>query len=286
MRYQKNFKKMKNLTALCALCLTVPAGMGGLSAIPAGAVNLPSGSAVQNQDANDLQALAGQVVDLVNQERAKAGLPGLRSVPVLDACAEKRSEELVSTFSHTRPDGTNCATILNEYGVNWRTTGENIAYGYPDPESVMTGWMNSAGHQANILSANFDAIGVGVVSRNGVLYWTQVFAGGISENGTTPEQKPEQKPEQLPGQDQNLRPALSNWQEILENLFQRPQENPPEEAVPSQPSDQPCIGEECPVTENPAFQDFLSGLQSQCKDGTCQIQVFKPDSLNSCNSKT
>ncbi len=276
----QNFNKF--IAGLCALCLSIPAGV----AITAQAKETIIPGAVSVQDAGDLQAFAQQVVNLVNQERAKAGLSALQSVAVLDACAQKRSEELVSTFSHTRPDGTNCATILDEYGVKWRTTGENIAYGYATPESVMKGWMDSAGHRANILNANFDSIGVGVVSRNGVLYWTQVFAGGITGTVTAPEQKPDQNqkpvqdqtpdaPEQKPDQSQNQEqvPDFSHLQKILENLLHHQSENVS--------TDQPCIGEACPVTENPSFRDFLSGLQSQCKDGNCQIQIF---TSNSCKS--
>lgn len=269
----------KLIAGLCALCLCVPAGICMNLTVTAQAV---TSGAVRNQDADDLQAFAEQVVELVNQERAKSGLSALKSVPVLNVCAEKRSEELVSTFSHTRPDGTNCATILDEYGVNWRTTGENIAYGYPDPESVMTGWMNSAGHRANILSGNFDSIGVGVISRNGVLYWTQVFAGGISETISVPDSAPVQNP--APDYSQNSRPDFGNLQEVLENLINQPQENAPADADTAQSADQPCIGEECPMTENPLFGGILSGLQSQCADGNCQIQVITPDSLDFLNS--
>ena len=55
--------------------------------------------------------------------------------------------------------------------------GENIAYGQSSPEAVMNAWMNSSGHRANILNADFDKIGVGVVRSGGRLYWVQLFAG-------------------------------------------------------------------------------------------------------------
>lgn len=276
-------KSKKLIAGLCAMLLAVPAGFS----IP---VNLIQASAEVSPvvDSDSLQAYAAQVVDLVNQERAKSGLSALKSISVLDTCAEKRSEEIVSVFSHTRPDGSNCATVLNEYGVNWRTSGENIAYGYATPESVMTGWMNSAGHRANILSENFDSIGVGVVSRNGVLYWTQVFAGGIDGNVSAPEQKPDQnqKPDQSQNSNQNQNSNLIDWHTMIQNMITHQQGNAPENAVPSQPADQPCIGEECAVIEYPSdlssLQELFSGLQSQCKDDSCQIQIFT--SKNSCKS--
>jgi len=58
----------------------------------------------------------------------------------------------------------------------WMALGENVAYGYGSVESVMAGWMNSSGHRANILNANFTHVGLGrATAANGTLYWTQVF---------------------------------------------------------------------------------------------------------------
>ena len=52
-------------------------------------------------------------------------------------------------------------------GYNWNSAGENIAAGYSDPAAVMVGWMNSAGHRANILSTGFREIGVGYTYQSG-----------------------------------------------------------------------------------------------------------------------
>ncbi len=124
----------------------------------------------------DPSSMASQVVDLVNQERAKAGLSPLTAVSNLNSFAQTRSTELVTVFDHVRPDGSNPLTAVFGLG-NYSTAGENIAMGYSSAQAVMEGWMNSPGHRANILSANFTSIGVGCYSSNGVLYWTQVFAG-------------------------------------------------------------------------------------------------------------
>ncbi|NLK74862.1 MAG: hypothetical protein GX288_06175 [Clostridiales bacterium] len=113
---------------------------------------------------------------MVNQERAKAGLSALTSNSTLTAAANKRAEETVQLFSHTRPNGTSFSTVLGEFGIQYRTAGENIAYGQRTPQEVVTGWMNSPGHRANILNGNFGKIGIGVYqSSNGTIYWTQVF---------------------------------------------------------------------------------------------------------------
>ena len=137
-------------------------------------------------DAPDRDAYAAEVVALVNAARADYGLDPVVPIPVLDTAATVRAEEITQVFSHTRPDGRPCQTALDDAGAAWRTCGENIAYGYPDPAAVMDGWMASDGHRANILNASFDAMGVGVVWEGGTLYWTQVFTGGTSYAAPAP----------------------------------------------------------------------------------------------------
>ena len=121
---------------------------------------------------------ADQVVALVNTERANAGLGSVSTTSSLNQAAQKRAEEIVSSFAHTRPDGRSCFTVFDEYGVSYMAAGENIAAGQWSPDSVMSSWMNSPGHKANILGANFNHIGVGVVYVEGSsygYYWVQLF---------------------------------------------------------------------------------------------------------------
>lgn len=118
---------------------------------------------------------ANEVLQLVNNERANHGLPALSGDSKLTSAANKRAVEIVSNFSHTRPNGTSCFTVFDEFGINSQTGGENIAYGQRTPSEVVTGWMNSEGHRANILSSKFGKLGVGVYEQNGVIYWTQLF---------------------------------------------------------------------------------------------------------------
>lgn len=119
-----------------------------------------------------------QVVDLVNQERAKAGLDKLSVSHPAQRAAQIRAKEIQTSFSHTRPNGSSPFTALEEQNISYRSAGENIAWGQKTPEQVMQGWMNSDGHRANILSKNFTAIGVGYyLSESGVPYWTQLFIG-------------------------------------------------------------------------------------------------------------
>ena len=121
-------------------------------------------------------AFANQVVKLVNEERAKAGLSPLSVNSKAANAAQTRAREIEKSFSHTRPDGSSFNTALTEAGVSFRGAGENIAYGQNTPQQVMEGWMNSSGHRANILNANYTSIGVGHYKNGaGVDYWTQLF---------------------------------------------------------------------------------------------------------------
>ena len=118
-----------------------------------------------------------QVLELVNSERAEYNLEPLAMDDNAVKVAHLRAKEIVQSFSHTRPDGSSCFTAANQFGVSYRTAGENIAYGYATPEQVVNGWMNSEGHRKNILSASFSKIGIGCYNNNGTLYWTQFFIG-------------------------------------------------------------------------------------------------------------
>ncbi|NLK37348.1 MAG: hypothetical protein GX299_04630 [Epulopiscium sp.] len=127
-----------------------------------------------NQATSESQYVA-EVVRLVNVERAKAGLSPVTADTKISAAALVRSKEQVQSFSHTRPNGSSCFTVLAEQGVTYRGAGENIAMGQKTPAAVMQAWMNSEGHRANILNKNFTKIGVGYYVNGGTAYWTQLF---------------------------------------------------------------------------------------------------------------
>lgn len=137
--------------------------------------NAPETNAPETDGSQDVSAVK-KVADLVNQERAKAGLAPLEVKVNLQAAAQVRAKEIEKSFSHTRPNGSSFSSVLAENGVDYRGSGENIAWGQRSPEEVMNGWMNSEGHRANILNKNFKYIGVGYhVNSNGTGYWTQLF---------------------------------------------------------------------------------------------------------------
>ncbi len=117
-----------------------------------------------------------QVVKLVNEERAKAGLSALSVQSNVTTAANIRAKEQVQLYSHTRPDGRNFVTALNEQGITNRYMGENITYGQTSPEMVMDSWMSSPVDRTNILNGNYKYIGVGhYVDGTGTNYWVQLF---------------------------------------------------------------------------------------------------------------
>lgn len=127
-------------------------------------------------DSSQNLSYARQVVELVNKERAKAGLNPVTVDTKIEAAALIRAKEIEKSFSHTRPNGSSFSTVLTENGISFRGSGENIAWGQRSPQEVMNGWMNSSGHRANILNSKYTKIGVGCyVGSNGRIYWTQLF---------------------------------------------------------------------------------------------------------------
>lgn len=117
-----------------------------------------------------------EVIRIVNEERAKQGLQPLKKNNDLCKMAGIRATETTSLFSHTRPNGESCFTILKEYNISYMTVGENIATGQQTPAEVMNAWMNSQGHRENIMNSSFGQIGVGVVKGGSYgIYWVQMF---------------------------------------------------------------------------------------------------------------
>ncbi len=131
---------------------------------------------------SQMRSYANEIVELVNEFRAENGVAPLSFTwdSKLNDAAQIRAEECVVSFSHNRPDGSSCFTALDECGItsegHWR--GENIAAVYGSPAKVVEAWKNSEGHRANMLSANYTNIGIGVYYNSDTeyrYYWTQMF---------------------------------------------------------------------------------------------------------------
>ncbi|MER5363475.1 CAP domain-containing protein [Streptomyces sp. NPDC002785] len=118
---------------------------------------------------------ATRLLKLVNSARDAVGCSPLKANAKLTKAARKHSADMASqrNMSHTGSDGSDPGDRIMHAGYDRSGYGENVAYGYTTPESVMAGWMNSPGHKRNILDCSFKEIGVGLAQPGN--YWTQDF---------------------------------------------------------------------------------------------------------------
>lgn len=116
-----------------------------------------------------------EVARLVNEIRVKNGLNKLTEDWELSRVARYKSQDMKDNnyFSHTSPVYGSPFEMIKNFGISYKSAGENIAKGQATPQAVVNAWMNSSGHRANILNASYNKIGVGYV-ENGK-YWTQMF---------------------------------------------------------------------------------------------------------------
>lgn len=128
------------------------------------------------QSENTYTDLINEVYEITNNYRSLVGVSSLTLDSSLVEAANIRAKELSDSFSHTRPNGSSCFTVLSELGISYGTAGENIAAGYGSSQSVMEGWRSSSGHYQNIISSKFKKIGIGVNIINNQYYWVQIFS--------------------------------------------------------------------------------------------------------------
>ena len=128
-----------------------------------------------NSEKDQVSSVIQQVVDLTNAERAKEGLAPLKIDSALTKSAQLKSQDMKDNnyFSHTSPTYGSPFDQMKSLGINYKSAAENIAMGQRSAEEVVQGWMNSAGHRANIMNGSYTHIGVGL-SDSGY-YWTQQF---------------------------------------------------------------------------------------------------------------
>ncbi len=135
---------------------------------PGQTINIPTVDA-------SVTAYEQEVIRLVNEIRTQNGLKTLTYDWELSRVARIKSQDMKDNryFAHNSPVYGTPFQMMTNFGISYRSAGENIAKGYATPQAVVNGWMNSSGHRANILNANFSHIGVGYVT--GGHYWTQMF---------------------------------------------------------------------------------------------------------------
>ena len=118
-----------------------------------------------------LRAIALETSNLVNEERATAGLDALMWDQNLETVSHVRAKECSQKFSHTRPGGKQWYTVNSKI-----QGGENLAFGFDTAEDTVEEWMNSTTHRVNILYDYFTKVAISIYEDdNGTYYWAQEY---------------------------------------------------------------------------------------------------------------
>lgn len=138
-----------------------------------------SGNTSSSTETSNMNSDEKEVFDLINKQRTNNGLAALKNDSEVQRVARIKAQDMVDNnyFSHTSPTYGSPFDMLKSFKISYKTAGENIA-GNSSNSSVVTAWMNSSGHKANILNSNFNYTGIGVVSspKYGKMY-VQLFIG-------------------------------------------------------------------------------------------------------------
>lgn len=135
----------------------------------------PAPTETPSDNSSSVSAIQQEILSLVNAQRASAGLSALTLDSELNKVAMEKARDMDvnNYFSHTSPTYGSPFDMMKQFGISYSYAGENIASGQTSAKQVMNDWMNSSGHRANILSANFKKLGVGYVNGK----WVQMFIG-------------------------------------------------------------------------------------------------------------
>ena len=113
---------------------------------------------------------------LVNEDRARYGLPAYVLDELVDTASEIRIGELEENFSHIRNGGNCYSSILAETGISYTAAAEILAFGQTNPKSVLEAWYKSPDHRNCILSDKYTKIGIAHNrSINGINFWEILF---------------------------------------------------------------------------------------------------------------
>lgn len=158
------------------------------------------------------------IIVLTNKERIAEGLPPLSFNSHLSAMAAAKANDMIEKqyFAHVSPDGTDVTKLANTYSYPYLNVGENLALGgFTSSADVVSGWMYSPGHRANILDKSYTEIGVSAILGNydgrHVWYVVQEFGRPLSDC-TLPDELLKKKIEIYQGQINALSVSLTNLQ--------------------------------------------------------------------------
>jgi uncharacterized YkwD family protein len=153
-----------------------PAGSGTSSGT---STNTGTGKNTSSTTTSSLTADELETFNLINQQRANNGLSALKVDSELQRVARIKAQDMVNNnyFDHNSPTYGTPFNMMKNFGITYKTAGENIA-GNSSNSATVTAWMNSPGHRANILNNSYNYTGLAVVSspRYGKIY-VQMFIG-------------------------------------------------------------------------------------------------------------
>ena len=124
------------------------------------------------QESQFMESMAREAFDIVNQYRADVGLDALTWNDAIYEGTKIRAQELVASYSHTRPNGERCSTVISDFSY----VGENIARGQGSASHVCNSWYNSEGHRNNMLNENYTKGAIACWYENGTYYWVNLFS--------------------------------------------------------------------------------------------------------------
>lgn len=153
-----------------------------LAAAAAMAVALTTGADAATGCAvpSNANQLAGAIAQGLNAQRRANGLRALNFNPRLSESAQVHACDMArrNFFDHRGSDGSNVQNRARRVGYRDCLIAENLAWGYPEPSTIITGWMNSPGHRRNMLLRDVREFGIGITQGPRGPYWVLVVAKG------------------------------------------------------------------------------------------------------------
>ena len=183
-------KNLKNVVVFIATAIVMLLIVSMSLAVAAPSVIEVKGSSTTQEQTDTESASKPQAVlndyentvaALINNYRTTSGLNAIAYEPTLTYIAKLRSQDMMDRgyFSHYSPEGTTVFTLMRANGITSKIRGENLGQAMPagigSPEAFLNAWQNSASHNANMLRAGYNFIGVGMVDNGDRIVVTTVF---------------------------------------------------------------------------------------------------------------
>ncbi len=198
---------------------TTPASQ--LPATPKSPTVVTPGALKKPESQNPVQSASSEPSDFAltrkgiiletNKARVEHSVAKLTESSALDRSAQAKADDILARqyFAHTSPDGKTVSDLVAKQGYAYLKIGENLALGnFTDDADVVTAWMNSPGHRANILDPQFSEIGVGVARG---LYQGRTIYVAVQHFG-----RPRSD---CPGIDSSLKSQIDSMQKYLSELW-------------------------------------------------------------------